>query len=95
MCYVLTGSRGTQSDLKPAKALFENQEIALKTNACADTRTESGSRTKSPTYESELGLDEQRWLSWFRKIDPEDRTLVEPIVKGFADRAEEKKVQAD
>ena len=39
-----------------------------------------------PSSVSELGADEQQWLHWYRQIKPGDRELVEPVVRGFADR---------
>lgn len=36
--------------------------------------------------ESDLQADELQWLQWYRKVRPEDRTIIEPMVRGFAER---------
>lgn len=44
--------------------------------------------------ESELRADERQWLQWYRQIKPDDMEVVEPIVKGFAERRTRRKREA-
>lgn len=83
--YVLT-------DFSASFNLSQDKKSALETDSSDKSagygNLKPGDELETPGSSSggELEPDERQWLQWYRQIKPEDRELVEPVVRGFADR---------
>ena len=59
-----------------------------------ETDQEHPYRIADPILDHEIGSnmtpEERQWLDWYRQMSPEDRELVEPMARRFAERGKDK-----
>ena len=84
--YIVTGKQLVASELDSSNQEQQSTENTDLSKGYGNMDADANSRTQRPGSIVELSADEQRWLHWYRQIKPEDRELVEPVVRGFADR---------
>ena len=90
--YVITGRR-LSSDSDEVPETLSNPESPVKTRGYDESEPEAENRNAVPISGLELEPDEAQWLEWYRQIKPEDRKLVEPVVRGFADRGKGQQIK--
>lgn len=90
LLYVLLGRRFT-SHLNNCVEAGDTENSSLGTKGYEKVDVDDKTGTQRPPYGPKLGRDEAQWLEWYRQIEPDDRAIVEPVVRGFAERMKQKK----